>query len=172
MRDLFGRFTANQLKPNHLGTLEFLYQKPFLPIKSTTVWHLRTVHSGLCAKKKGDENHFQGLFSWHLLLSSAGEHVSSLSPQLPVRPSWLHCPGTVCSVLKGAISLRAGWEPPVGNGLETDQSLPVPHSKKSQTRLMEGRVGETKVLGKILPNLEIRQKEYHEPFQSHTNCSN
>ena len=155
MRDLFGRFTANQLKPNHLGTLEFLYQKPFLPIKSTTVWHLRT-----------------GLFSWHLLLSSAGEHVSSLSPQLPVRPSWLHCPGTVCSVLKGAISLRAGWEPPVGNGLETDQSLPVPHSKKSQTRLMEGRVGETKVLGKILPNLEIRQKEYHEPFQSHTNCSN
>lgn len=63
MRDLFGNFSDNQLKPHHPSTLESPYQKPFPTTKITKVRHLRAVHFGLSAMKKGGENHFQGLFS-------------------------------------------------------------------------------------------------------------
>lgn len=63
MRHLFGNFTHNQPKPSDLFTLEFSYQKSFPTIKNIEVQQLRTFHSGLSVMEKGDENHFQGLFS-------------------------------------------------------------------------------------------------------------
>lgn len=119
MRNFFGNFSDNQLKPNHPSTLESPYQKPFPTSKNTKVRHLRTIHSGLSVMKKGGENHFQGLFLWHLLLRSAGEHVSSLRPQLRVTSILTAVPRDfVLSSLRGHQgNLRAGWEPLAGSSL-------------------------------------------------------
>lgn len=63
MKDGSGNFTDHQLNTSNLSTLKSPYQKLFSTMKNIKIQHFRTVHSGLSVMEKGDENHFQGLFS-------------------------------------------------------------------------------------------------------------
>lgn len=78
MRDLFGNFSDNQLKPNHPSTLESPYQKPFPTSKNTKVQHLRAGHSGLSAMKIGLRTIFKGC-SRDIYPSGPQENTSALS---------------------------------------------------------------------------------------------
>lgn len=160
MSDLFENFIDNQLKPSDLFTPESPYQKPFPSIRNIKVQHLRTVYSELSVIEKGDENHFQGLFSWHLLFSSEGEHVSSISPQLCVCPSWLQCPGTASSVLKGPSVWSVSWMGAISGQQSVNRLVlsPAPHSKESKIKVDRGKCRRDKGVKKNAPKLGNKAK--------------
>lgn len=55
---------------------------------------------------------------------------------------------------------------------QTEWSLPAPHSKERKIKVDGGKCRRDKGIEKNAPTLRNKAKNYREPFQSHTNCSN